>query len=241
MSVRMVRHYDQQGYLRGQPRAQGEHRRFDDEDVQQLLLLRSLLAAGLPPSSAGRVASGSAALDELRQADQALARAAEQTRRARTRLAARAPQPVLVEHRLSLAFDLFWARTQIESLLSLELRTAGISSGDYAVLSLVSMEGLSEAGLARLVGGAPTTLTRRIRALVDRGWLTRSADVGDARSWVLHLTAEGEERVDAALPQARRLFRRLDQALHSQGLDPQVLRSELQLFSAVVRAMLSEP
>ena len=236
----MIRHYERQGCLEDQPRADGQHRRYDDEDVQRLLLLQALLAAGLTPSSARRVVGGSAASAELRHADQALARAGERARRARSRLSATVPQPVPVEHRISLAFDLFWARTQIESLLSLELRAAGISSGDYAVLSLVSMERLTQAGLARLVGGAPTSLVRRTRALVDKGWLTRSADPDDARSWVLELTAEGEERVDAALPHARRLLQRLDRALHDQGLDPRVLRSELQLFSAVVRAMLPE-
>lgn len=238
VSVRMVRHYEQQGYLRRDQRARGQHRNFDDEDVQQLLVLRSLLSAGVPTSTAGRVIGDSATKEELQQADQALARSAERSRAARARLAAGAPQLVPVEHQLSLAFDLFLARTRLESLLSLELRDSGISSGDYALLSLASMERITPTSLARLVGVAPSTLTRRLRALVDRGWLSRSTAPLDNRSWILNLTEEGEERIDAALPHARRLFRRLDQAARDQGLDPRVLRSEVQMYSSVVRSLL---
>lgn len=240
VSARMVRYFDHRGYLPARDRASGQHREFDEEDVNRLRMLQALLAAGVPAATAAQVARGDASGNELRQADQALARSSEQAQAVRARLAAGVPRQVLVEQQLSLAFDLFLARTRMESLMSFELSEAGVSSGDYAVLSLVSMEQLTPAGLARLVGVAPSTLARRLRALVERRWLTRSVHPFDARSWVLTLTPEGEERVDAALPHARRLFRSLNDALQDHGLDPETLRSQLQLLSSILRSMLPE-
>ncbi len=236
----MVRYYDRQGYLRGRDRGAGRHRQFDEEDLQWLRTLNSLLVSGVPAAAAVRVLRGTASGDELRQADQTLARTSNQADAARRRVAPVGQGRVLVEHQLSLAFDLFLARTRMESLMSLELRQAGVSSGDYAVLSLVSMEQLTSAGLARLVGVAPSTLARRLSALVEFGWLARTVHPRDARSWVLTVTPLGEELIEAALPHAHRLFRRLNEALQHQGVDPDILRSELQLVSSTLRTMLPE-
>jgi hypothetical protein len=111
---------------------------------------------------------------------------------------------------------------------------------DEPEVGLVSMEQLTPAGLARLVGMARPPW-RRISALVDRGWLTRRGHACNSRSWVLALTPVGEEHLDAAVPYAHRLFRLLDDTLQDRGLDPGTLRSQLQLLSAVLRSMLPEP
>lgn len=59
-------------------------------------------------------------------------------------------------------------------------------SGDYALLSLLAVEGqLTRAVLARLVGVAPSTLGPRLDSLVERGWVERRANPVNTRSWLL--------------------------------------------------------
>jgi DNA-binding MarR family transcriptional regulator len=104
-------------------------------------------------------------------------------------------------------------RTRMESYLSAGLREAGMVSGDYALVSLLTVEGqLTPAMLARLVGVALSTLGPRLNSLTDRGWVERRANPANRRSWLLQLTPAGWAAYHAAVPYAKVAFDRLDRA-----------------------------
>jgi hypothetical protein len=92
------------------------------------------------------------------------------------------------EGRMSLAFAAFLMRTRMESYLSAGLREAGMVSGDYALLSLLAVEGqLTPAVLARLVGVARSTLGPRLNSFNERG-LGRAAGQSREQPFVVAAT-----------------------------------------------------
>jgi DNA-binding MarR family transcriptional regulator len=67
----------------------------------------------------------------------------------------------------------------------------------------------------------------------DAGMVERRADPADRRRWRLHLTAEGEQKIEALRPTALALF---DDAM--AGLD-EAQRLELEAMLNIVRANLT--
>src|SRR3954447_15165656 len=72
-------------------------------------------------------------------------------------------------------FDTFMMRTRMESVLTAALQPAGIRSGDYAVVSLIAVEGsMTPATFARLLGVAPLVAGRTggpaLAVGVDPAW-----------------------------------------------------------------------
>ena len=48
----MIRYHDERGHLPGRSRAAGQHRQFDQADVEWLSWLQALVAAGVPTATA---------------------------------------------------------------------------------------------------------------------------------------------------------------------------------------------
>jgi DNA-binding MarR family transcriptional regulator len=94
--------------------------------------------------------------------------------------------------------------------------------------------------LAQIVGVAPSTLSRRVRRLIDRGWVARRATGRNGRSWVATITPEGREALAAAHPAFVHNHRLLDAALRRRGVEPEVLRRQMQLLSATLRGLLPD-
>ena len=112
-------------------------------------------------------------------------------------------------------------------------------SGDYALLSLLTVEGqLTPAVLARLVGVAPSTPGPRLDRLTDRGWVERRANPANSRSWLLQLTPAGWAAYHAAVPYAKVAFDRLDRALRDRQVDLVSLRQQIQILSTTLRSLL---
>jgi DNA-binding MarR family transcriptional regulator len=146
------------------------------------------------------------------------------------------------EERMSLGFVAFLMRTRMESYLSAGLREADMVSGDYALLSLLAVEGqLTPAVLARLVGVAPSTLGSRLNALTERGWVKRRANPANSRSWLLQLTPAGWATYHAAVPYAKMAFDHLDRALRERHVDLVTLRQQIQILSSALRSLLPNP
>jgi DNA-binding MarR family transcriptional regulator len=142
------------------------------------------------------------------------------------------------EERMSLAFVAFLMRTRLESYLSAGLQEAGMGSGDYALASLLAVEGqLTPAVLARLVGVAPSTLGSRLNALVERGWVERRVNPANSRSWLLQLTPAGAA-YQMAVPCANVAFDRLERALRDRQVDLVTLRQQIQILSTTLRWLL---
>jgi DNA-binding MarR family transcriptional regulator/DNA-binding transcriptional MerR regulator len=237
----MIRYHEMHGHLPSRGRTAGQHRSFDEDDVRWLRNLQTLRAAGVPTRTAMRALRGELSAAERAAVDCQLDRLCGNVRDARSQLEMfeDAADEAPAEERISLAFDTFVLRTRMESYLSAGLRAAGIVSGDYALLSLLAIEGqLTQAVLARLVGVAPSTLGPRLNALTKRGWVERRANPANTRSWLVQLTPAGWTRYHAALPYAKLTFDRLNQALGDRHVDIITLRRQIQALSTTLRSLL---
>jgi DNA-binding transcriptional MerR regulator/DNA-binding MarR family transcriptional regulator len=239
LSARMIRYHDERGHLPGRSRTLGRHRYFDQGDVEWLSRLQALLAAGIPTATAVRALRHEATAAELSQIASAIQRLGSQLALVRGSLSPARRYELGIERRMTLAFDTFVLRMRMESYLYPAISPAGVIPGDFGLLALVGEVELTPATLARMVGLAPTTVTRRLRNLIDRGWVARRPP-GSGRSWVVTVTPAGREVLAAAQPAFSANNQRLEQALREQGVDPGLLREQLQLLSATVRAMLPD-
>jgi DNA-binding MarR family transcriptional regulator len=74
---------------------------------------------------------------------------------------------------------------------------AGLTPTQLAALSTVELSGPLRLGdLANAERVAPSTLTRLVSALEERGYVERRAVPGDARVWELGVTASGHQVLD---------------------------------------------
>ena len=74
---------------------------------------------------------------------------------------------------------------------------AGLTPTQVAALSTVERSGpLRLSDLAAVEGVAPSTLTRLVAALEERGYVRRCAVAGDARASELAITDEGHDVLD---------------------------------------------
>jgi DNA-binding transcriptional MerR regulator/DNA-binding MarR family transcriptional regulator len=243
LSARMIRYYEQRGVVRS-ARARDGHRRYTDDDVRRLRRLRALLAANIAPEWAERAIDADLPDHERRQLRRALELLIGEAQEAHARLD---PGPEHdaddepPEQRISLMFDTFMMRTRMESVLTAALQPAGIRSGDYAVVSLIAVEGsMTPATLARLVGVAPSSLVGRVDRLLRWGWIQRHPAPEDPRSWRLELTPTGVEVLQAALPHAGACAQRIDAALKERGVEPDSIRAGLITLSTALRNLLPD-
>lgn len=240
LSVRMVRYYEERRYLPQRPRTPGRHRHYDEIDVRWLEAMTTLRAAGVGPALATRALRGQLNPAELDRVQQRLTGVLLRVHDTQDLLRPAASGPAPTERRISLGFDIFLLRERMETLLSAALRRTGITSGEYAVLSVVFYESLTPAALTRLVGVAPSTLTRRLQMLLERGWIARRPNPARASSWVLELTEDGRDQIRRCVPIADEILDRLDTELRRAGLDPAGFRRQVQLASSAVRSMLHD-
>lgn len=243
LSARMIRYYEQRGVIRGL-RARDGHRRYTDDDVRRLRRLRALLAANVAPQWAERALDADLPDPQRQQVRRALELLIAEAQEAHAGLAAapaRDADDEPPEQRISLMFDTFMMRTRMESVLTAALQPAGIRSGDYAVVSLIAVEGsMTPATLARLVGVAPSSLAGRVERLLRWGWIQRHPGSGDPRSWRLELTRAGVEVLQAAVPYARVCARQIDAALQDRGVEPGAIRAGLITLSTALRSLLPD-
>ena len=94
-------------------------------------------------------------------------------------------------------------------------RVMGVTRPQWRVLALLKrFDGSTQVTVADMLDVEPITLGRMVDRLQDAGLVERRADPADRRSWRLHLTSEGEQKIEALRPTALALF---DDAL--AGLD----------------------
>ncbi len=95
-------------------------------------------------------------------------------------------------------------------------RVLEVNRPDGRVLALLKrFDGSTQVNLADMLDAEPITLGRMVDRLQAAGLVERRADISDRRMWRLHLTVEGEQKIEALRPTALALF---DDAL--AGLDP---------------------
>jgi DNA-binding MarR family transcriptional regulator len=82
------------------------------------------------------------------------------------------------------------------------LRTMNVRPAQYSVLLVIEANpGRSQAAIGQTLGIERARLARLLHELERRKWISRRASGNDARSYSLHLTAEGEQ----ALAKIKRL------------------------------------
>ena len=237
----MIRYHDERGHLPGRRRSAGRHRYFDQADVDWLSALQALLAAGIPTAIAVRAMREEATSEEQARIESALGLLGGHLAVARERLTpAQHRYELGFEDRMTLAWDIFVMRTRMESFMFTVLHPTGVIPGEFGLLSLVAEAELTPTVLAQIVGVAPSTLTRRVRRLIDRGWVARRPTGSNGRSWVATITPEGREALAAAHPAFAQGHRLLDAALRRRGVEPDVLRRQMQLLSATLRGLLPD-
>jgi DNA-binding MarR family transcriptional regulator len=85
-----------------------------------------------------------------------------------------------------------------QAFINCRLKPIGLSSGlFYFVLELMEHDGLSMQELSRAVMVDNGYTTRAVKMLVDRGYVRKSIDSDDSRSYRIFLTAKGRKTSSA--------------------------------------------
>jgi DNA-binding MarR family transcriptional regulator len=142
----------------------------------------------------------------------------------------------------ALAFRLHRTNRLLRTHLArfLEAHEPGLSPEQWFVLVRVSQQApVRQVALAEPVLGDPPNVSRLVDALVGRGYVKRSPDPADRRSWLLSLTKRGVTRLeritDRVMEQRQLVFAGFDDA----ELDR--LAAALDRIDSNVRALLAEP
>lgn len=235
LSPRQIRYYQELGVLPETERSRGRHRAFTERDGQRLTMFKTLLAADVSPALAARVLDGTLTVAERAHVDRRLDQHILAGQQTRTAVAAASPEePIAVQPDISLMFDIYVLRSRMGAALTAALAEVGVTSSEYALLSLLQEAGAGTAGeLAAQLGIAPATLGRQLAELVRRDWVCRRTDSGRRRV-TFALTPTGDHRFTAALPLAARVARELDRGLRQRGTDPDAARAVLQTLSAAL-------
>jgi DNA-binding MarR family transcriptional regulator len=86
-----------------------------------------------------------------------------------------------------------------------EMRGAGLTPAQFEILAMLSARGsISQCELAEKVGVDQTTLSRNMKVLAGRRWITGGESAGDKRAVVYALSGAGKKVLRAALPHWRR-------------------------------------
>jgi DNA-binding MarR family transcriptional regulator len=133
--------------------------------------------------------------------------------------------------RLSILFDVFALSQQVKTLLQTAMHDAGLRADEYAAYSVLFESGqITMTEMARELGMPVTTASDSVRAMAERGHVSKDAHPSDQRAYLLRLTTDGVR----AQKKASRSFERAYAALISElpPLDEAETRAVLQRLAA---------
>jgi DNA-binding MarR family transcriptional regulator len=135
------------------------------------------------------------------------------------------------DERYSVLFELFLADAAASTLLGPVMSSSGLTAAQYAEYSLLREEGpLTVTEFARRSNRPLSTASDTLRAMEQRGHVTRSRHPDDGRAWALRLTPAGR----AAHSRAQRRFRVAAAQVSTRlGGHEDEVRHALALLSAV--------
>jgi DNA-binding MarR family transcriptional regulator len=127
---------------------------------------------------------------------------------------------------------LYVAYQKSGQLVAAALDGTAVAAEDAPLYNVLDREGPMTLGeLARALGMAPSTLTYRLRALVERGHVTRTRNPADGRSAHVRLSARGRRVWATALPRVVGATRAAEQRLaipqHDVGLALEALTAAI--------------
>jgi homoprotocatechuate degradation regulator HpaR len=121
------------------------------------------------------------------------------------------------ETRAALPMALLRAREAVMARFRPMLAAQGINEQQWRVVRVLAEGGALDATeLAARANVLAPSLTRMIRAMTDRGLITRGRDAGDGRRVVLTLTARGQALLHEVTPQSEAIYRGIEAEV---GLD----------------------
>jgi DNA-binding MarR family transcriptional regulator len=88
-----------------------------------------------------------------------------------------------------------------------------------ALLSVYMYESLSEGDLARMLYINPSTVSRMVYALEEKGWLQSTRDKADRRKVIISLSPTGKKRIDGIVKQPALVLARLANGLDKEKRD----------------------
>ncbi len=98
-----------------------------------------------------------------------------------------------------------------------ELRPADVTPAQFELLGMISgRSSLSQSEIAQILSLDQTTLSRNLKILIERGWVTRSAFPKDSRRVVYTISKKGKAVFRQALPLWQRAQASIEQTLGSE-------------------------
>jgi DNA-binding MarR family transcriptional regulator len=95
-----------------------------------------------------------------------------------------------------------------------ELRAVDVTPAQFELLAnIAGRRGAAQSVLAAALATDQTTLSRNLKILIDRGWVTKGTADKDARQVVYDLSTQGKETLERALPHWQRAQERMKGAL----------------------------
>jgi DNA-binding MarR family transcriptional regulator len=93
------------------------------------------------------------------------------------------------------------AARRVSQIYDEHLAPFGLTITQYGLLAhLAAFDGINIGALAEKLIMDPTTLSRNLRPLIERGFVTARADARDRRTRNLHLTRQGRTALEKARP-----------------------------------------
>jgi DNA-binding MarR family transcriptional regulator len=115
-----------------------------------------------------------------------------------------------------------------------ELQPAGLTPAQFELLANLSARpGASHAELAAALGLDQTTLSRNIKILIERNWISRASEAKDLRRAAYTLSENGSEALREAMPHWQRANSHMQEAL---GADWQAVWSNLERLRSATPA-----
>lgn len=117
-------------------------------------------------------------------------------------------------------FHIRWAWLKIAKMYNRMGAQVGISqSMGLVLLSIDPKQGTPSTSLGPMMGMEPTSLSRTLKSMEEKGWIIRKPDLTDGRVSRIYLTNEGEKLRDVSKETVIDFNERL-----LQNLDPQKLQ-----------------
>ena len=114
-----------------------------------------------------------------------------------------------------------------------QLRPADVTPAQFELLGMLSSRSnLSQSEIAQTLSLDQTTLSRNLKILIEREWVTRSASLQDSRRVVYMISEKGKAVFRQALP----LWRRAQAGIeHTLGSEREAVWSTLNRLIGVLR------
>lgn len=120
----------------------------------------------------------------------------------------------------SLPVLLFRAREAVMGYLRPVLRANGLTEQQWRVLRALDDEGAMEASeLARFASILPPSLSRILKLLEAKGWVTRRTDRSDLRRAVIAISPKGRAVIRRIVPQAEAQYALIIKAFGAREVD----------------------